>query len=168
VTPHRRGHIRYLTAAVALALGLGACGGGGGGHATGPDPNAPVVTDLQVRALTPERANTVVRHQLTITVSDRDNDLVGGQVEVKEEANGHVVSAPITVAPANDRIFFEISSNPVPAGHYDLALSVIDAAGHRSNAVGFSITITPQVRPDGAPEMPRGGTFIDSLTPGRR
>lgn len=160
-------HIRHLAGFVVLAVALGACGGGGGGGPTGPDPNAPIITDLQIRALTPERANTRVHHLITLTVQDADNDLAGGRAEIRENATGHVVSATID-PPATNPLAFTLESNPVPAGHYNFEFTVIDAAGHRSNAVPFSITINPQVRQDGIPEMQRPGRILDSLTPARR
>lgn len=151
-----------------LALTLAACGGGGGGGGpAGPDPNAPVITNLQIRPLTPERANTRVRYLLTVTVQDADNDLVGGRVEVRAEPSGQVVSTTIDPGQTNP-LLFELATNPVPPGRYDSTLTVIDAAGHRSNSVPFSVTITPQVRQDGAPEMARPDSFIEQLIPGRR
>ncbi len=161
-----REHTRHLAGFVVLALALGACGGGGGGP-TGPDPNAPVITDLQVRALTPERANTRVRYLITVAVQDRDNDLAGGHVEVREQTSGQVVSATIA-PPVTNPLVFTLETNPLLAGRYNLAVTVIDAAGHRSNSVPFSVTINPQVRQDGIPEMQRPGSIIDSLTPARR
>ena len=155
-------------AALVIAAGCKGGGGGGGGPA-GPSANAPVVSNLQIRGLTAEKAFREVQYAITATVTDPNNDLIGGRAEVKRPATGETVSATITadtfIGP--DTIGLVLVINPVPAGRYDLVFAVTDAAGNRSNEIAFFITIQPQVP---LREVPQGSTpskLIDRLTPAR-
>ena len=164
---------RTLTSSILLtALVIAAGCGGGGGHGggpSGPSANAPVVTDFQIGALSPEKSFTQVAYAITATVTDPNNDLIGGWAEVKRPATGELVSAPITadtfIGP--NKLGLVLVTNPAPAGRYDLVFAVIDAAGNRSNEIAFFIVIQPEAPLREVPQGSTPGKIIDRLAPAR-
>jgi hypothetical protein len=108
-----------------------------------------MVTNFRIVALTPEKANTTIRHQITATVTDPDNDLMGGQVEVNDGTK--TLTTPIDAnSLQGSTIGVILVSNPVPAGTYQLTFDVVDAAGHKSNVINFVVMVNPEAaRPGG-------------------
>ena len=157
----------FPLAALVIATGCKGGGGGGGGPA-GPSANALVVSDLQIRPLTAEKAFTQVLYLITATVTDPNNDLIGGRVEIRDPATGQIVSLTINGdVLVGNTISVLLVTNPVPPGRYDGILSVVDAAGNRSNEISFFVTIQPEVP---LREVPQGSTpskLIDRLAPAR-
>ncbi len=158
----------WLLPLAALVIATGCKGGGGHGGTSGPS-SSPLVTDFQISALSPERSFRQVQYLITATVTDPNNDLIGGRAEVKRPATGETVSAPITADTFTgpNKIGLVLVTNPVPAGRYDLTFAVIDAAGNRSNEVSFFITILPEVPLREVPQGPAPSKLIDRLTPTR-
>ncbi len=162
---------RTLTILLAALVITAGCNGGGGhgGGPSGPSTNAPVVTDFQIRAATPEKSFQPVTYVITATVTDPNNDLIGGRAEVKRPATGETVSAPITATTfiGPNKLGLVLVINPVPAGRYDMTFAVTDAAGNRSNEVAFFITIQLELP---LREIPQGSTpskLMDRLAPAR-
>ena len=156
---------RATTAYVGLVLALlvtASCGGGGGsssGTPTTTSASAPVVSNFQIRPLTPEKANTEVRYQITATVIDPNNDLMGGRVELSDGTRTLTLAIDATVLQGNT-IGVILITNRVPAGRYTGSFAVVDAAGNRSDEITFAVNIealTPS----------SGGGFIDRLAPAR-
>jgi hypothetical protein len=143
---------------LAAAISLAACSksGGGGNAITGPSADAPVVSNFQVRALTPQLSGQTVEYLVTATVVDPNGDLLGGQVEARVVSTGEVIGATIDAGFFDGQQFAGVLffQNP-PGGHVELVFSVIDAAGHRSNEIPFAVDIAmtelPRTRPAGPP-----------------
>jgi hypothetical protein len=140
-----------------------ACNGnGGGGRVSAPDADAPVQLSFQIRALTPELPGRTVRYGTAFALRDRNDDLVGGRAEVRSVATGQVVGATLDADSLQGDCTIRCTGAAVlsltsPAGgRVDLAHSVVDAAGHRSNEIPFFVTIAPAERPSGgaAPASP--------------
>ncbi len=132
-----------LVAGLMLIASCGGGGGGGGGATTSTLTNAPVVTNFRIVALTAEKANTANRYQITATVTDPNNDLLGGQVEVNDGTKTLTIAISAGTLQGNT-VGVILFTNPVPAGTYQLTFTVVDAAGNRSNVITFSLTITPE------------------------
>jgi hypothetical protein len=132
----------YLCLLMALLI-IANCNGNGGGGTTGPSPNAPVQTNFQIRALTPEVTPGTVRYLGQFTATDPNNDIVGGQAEIRIVATGQVLSFTITEAArvSGDTFGGVLTLTNLPLGRTDLVHTVIDAAGNRSNGIPFFITI---------------------------
>ena len=169
-------HLRTHRTAVLCCIGLlvvglvvTGCGGGKkGGGPTGPTAEAPMVSNLQVHPLDPEVSGKQVRYAITATVVDADNDLVGGRAEARVPATGETKSFTIEASDlSGNTLGALLVTNPLPPGRYDFTFSVIDAAGHRSNEVPFSITIRAAELPRGTVPVPTPGTFLDQLRPAK-
>jgi hypothetical protein len=168
----RAGRWGGLVVGIALAIagcgGGGGNGGGGGGATSGPSsPSAPVLTNFQITALTPERANTQVRYRLTATATDPNGDLLGGHVELNDGTRTLTLTIDGGVLQGST-VAVVLVTNPVPAGKYSGTFSVVDAAGNRSNVIAFTVTINPQT--PGIPEEPAGSaarSLGDQLLPAR-
>lgn len=103
-------------------------------------PDDPVVSDLQVPALTPAVSGRSVQWQLTARVTDRNNDVVGGTAEVSiHEVNGTRSQLPVDLASLTivasdlrngERFAAILILDNAPAGEIQLTLSVRDAAGN--------------------------------------
>ena len=126
------------------------CGGGKKGSPTEPTDNGPVVTNFQVRPLTSEQAGRRVEWLITATVVDPNNDLVGGRKEARIVATGQVIGAALDAEDLRGDMFAAVLffENP-PPGRIDLAFSIVDAAGHRSNEIPFSVNIAAALLPRG-------------------
>lgn len=150
---------------VIASLFITNCGGGGG--STAPS-NAPVVSDFQILPLTPEKAFTVVLYWIWATVTDPNNDLFGGRVEIRDPVTGQIASVRIDgdILVSNTITVF-LSTNPVSAGRYIGVFSVIDAAGNRSNEILFFVTIQPEIPQQEVPQGSAQGRIFDRLVPGR-
>jgi hypothetical protein len=159
--------IRTYLGLVAAMLVVAGCGGGGNGGGGGGTPTtsalAPIVTNFQIHPMTPERANTQVRYHITATVSDPDNDLLGGQVELGDGAKTLTLTIDGTVL-RGTTVSIVLVTNPLPPGAYSGTFAVVDAAGHRSNEVGFVVNIALGTMPEHT-KGTRG--FIERLTPAR-
>lgn len=146
-----------LGAVLAGAVLAGGCGGKGGGSSTAVNVHAPVVTNLQVRARTPEKANQRIVWTITATVADPDGDVVGGQAEARLVQTGQVVSAAIDPTfVRGDQFAAVLFVQSAPAGRADFIFSIVDAAGNRSNEIPFFVTIAAELPRAGAPTMFRG------------
>jgi len=150
-----------------LLLGLGGCGGGGSGPS-----HAPVITNLQIRPLTPEKANTEVRYSIVVSISDSGNDLVGGHVELRadgQQSDEVPIEASDVTGPGTAVVPGVLTTNPLPPGRYDASVVATDAGGHESAPVAFFITIQAElprgVEPAPAPER---GRWIEEFGRGRR
>jgi hypothetical protein len=166
----RAGGWSGLVVAVALSIagcGGGGNGGGGGGAPTVPSASAPVLTNFQITPLTPERANTQIRYRLTATVTDPNGDLLGGHVDLNDGVK--TLSLPIDGSVLQgSTIAVVLITNPVPAGRYTGTLSVVDAAGNRSNEATFTVTVNPLIPAIGEGRAGSASPgFLDQLTPGR-
>jgi hypothetical protein len=158
MTLYRGGGKVFGIALVATAFAIGGCGGGGGGSSTGPSACDPCVTNFQITPLTPEKANTQVRYRMTANVNDPDGDLLGGKVEVSDAAK--TLTTPIDASSLQgNTIAVVLVTNPVPPGSYSGTFDVIDAAGHRSNVIPFTLNITAQ----GRAEVPAGHPMKSSF-----
>jgi hypothetical protein len=154
--------MRYVILTFGLALVAG-CGGsgGGGGTPTTASANAPVLTNFRIVALTPEKANTVIRYQITATATDPDNDLVGGQVELSDGTQ--TLTLPIDAGDLQgSTIGVILVTNPVPAGTYPGTFDLVDAAGHKSNVMSFAVTVNAQATRGGG-----SGRVLQQLLPAR-
>jgi hypothetical protein len=155
--------MRYviLTLGLALVAGCGGSGGGGGGTPTTVSANAPVLANFRIVALNPEKANAVIRYQITVTVTDADNDVAGGQVELSDGTQ--TLALPIDAGDLQgNTIGVILVTNPVPAGTYPGTFDIVDAAGHKSNVIAFAITVNAQAtRGDGS------GRLLLQLLPAR-
>ena len=105
---------------------------------------------------------------MTATVTDPNNDVLGGMAEARLVGTTIVVSATIDSGFLQGTQFAAILRvNPIPPGTYQLVFSIVDAAGNRSNEIPFFVTINPeQPRSGKLPETPRG-PFLDSIRPAR-
>ena len=146
-----------------MVLFIAGCGGGGGGggSTTGPavNPNAPVLSDFQVVALDPERANTRVRYAFGANFVDVPGDVFNGTCELSTSVGP--VSQPINVllpgASPNATqgsvvcIFFFLVPSPTQVTG---TFTVVDRAGNRSNSFSFVLGISERRSGEAAP----GGT----------
>lgn len=120
----------FLCLVVTLLM-IASCGGGGGGSSTTTSSHNPVITNFQIRPLTPEKANTEVRYSIIATVADPDNDLFGGRVELNDGAK--TLTTPLdNTSLSGNTVSVILVTNPVPPGSYRGTFAVVDAAGNRS------------------------------------
>lgn len=180
------------------ALVLGACNAGSGSRAAGSisgpsvteaeaprsveaakkakapkiDPDAPVLTNLRITPLGPERVNRDVVYRVLVDFSDRNGDVLGGEAEVllDGESIGRVRIDPRGVNPnitqgTLDGRFVVHALVPVEVSG---KLRVFDRAGHQSNDAEFLLNIGE--RPVGEPrEVPKGAVQggLESVSPAR-
>jgi hypothetical protein len=148
---------RLLLLAALLALvSTARCGGGGGGGGNTSATRAPAVSNLQVRATGNQAAGRPIPLNVTATVSDLDNNLVGGRGEIDRATAQKVIraaqlaSAPISPSNlAGDQLNINLSVTGLPVGPNALVFRVIDALGNPSNDVPF--TLTDRRAPDDEP-----------------
>ena len=141
----------------ALIITPGCKGRGGGGASTGPNSDAPVQLDLQIRPLTPERTGITVRYLVTVTLMDRNNDVAGGRSVMRNVTTGQPVgeftlTAADLLGDCVTRCTFQgglTRVNP-PPGRTDFAQTVIDAAGNRSAEISFFVNTAQAELPRGA------------------
>jgi hypothetical protein len=132
----------YAGLAAALVVIASCNGNGGGGGTTGTSANAPVVTNFQIRPLTPEVTGRTVEWMVTATVTDPNNDVLGGRAEMRVTATGQTIGATIDNTFLNgNRLAIVFFINDPPPGRIDLVASVVDAAGNRSNEIPLFVTI---------------------------
>ena len=87
--------LRYANLVITVLVISSCGGGGGGGGTTGPSANSPVVSNFQIRPLTAERTGITLAYRVTATVTDPNNDLVGGTERFREPATGDVTEFTI-------------------------------------------------------------------------
>jgi hypothetical protein len=149
-----------------LLLALAGCGGDGSGPS-----HAPVITDLQIRPLTPEKANTQVRYSIVISIADTGNDLVGGHVELRvgdQQSEEIPILASDVTGPGTVVVPGELTTNPLPPGRYDIGVVATDASGRESAPVSFFITIqAQQLRGAGPAPTPGAGPRVERFDRGR-
>jgi len=105
---------------------------------TFPDPlKAPVISNLRITPLSPERPNTVVRYQAEVTVFDLQGDVHPETCEIALSVG--TVSVPITSESSRVTCLFTVTV-PEPT-RVTGTLTVIDRAGHRSNPLSFVLGI---------------------------
>lgn len=141
-----------LLAVTIIATGCGGGGGGGGAPTAPSNPDAPVQLNLQVNPLTSERAGTEVQYLITITVQDRNGDIVGGRSELRSVTANTTQSFEITAVTGDciTQCTFQglLTLTKPPPGRIDFVHTTIDKAGNRSNEIPFFVTIA-------AAELPR-------------
>ncbi len=157
-----------LLGVVALSFG---CGGGGSSN-SGPSADAPVISDLIVRALDPERANTTIRYAVQVTTFDPQADVFNGTCEIAlPGVPGSPLSIPINSAAPGINV--NATTNPVTCvftlrtavpAQISGSVTIIDRAGHRSNSLSFLLGISERrVGPDasgGAPSVEPGSARL--------
>jgi hypothetical protein len=123
-------------AILAASVALFACGGG--------EPTAPVLADLAVMPAEVRAGETI---QLRMSYSDPDGDLAGGTAELAlrrlEEARGTTYPTPLSGEESVRGVLTLSVKLPVGAlpGAYEVAVTVVDAAGRRSNALTGSVQL---------------------------
>ncbi len=125
-----------------------------------PDP--PAISDFHIRPLTPEQSGIAVRWSITATVTDVNNDIVGGRAEIRVVGTGEEFTLPIRkqdlVGGALAAVFSLVDP---PGGRIDAVFSVLDVTSERSREIPFYLTIAgPQQ--GGTPGRLEGG-----MSPGR-
>lgn len=144
----RAGHAVGLGVSLLLSLGiLVGCNGDddGSDFFTAPTADSPTVSNLRVRALSPEVSGVPITYRVTATVTDPNDDVVGGRAEFFDlEDEETIVSAGI--GPGNlsgSSLTIQVVAPPTEAGQFGIAFAVVDAAGNRSNPLFFTVTIAP-------------------------
>lgn len=124
-----------------LAVLAAACGHSGSGPSA-----APVITNLTVTPLTPERAGGTVRYRFVVDFTDLQGDVFQGQCEIS--TNLGTTSGTISIiGPGFDptattaRVRCERSFLALIPQDIVGAVTLIDHAGHRSNSVDFRLGI---------------------------
>jgi hypothetical protein len=162
----------YYAGLLGALLIIASCDGDGGGKTTGAG-HAPVISDLQLRALDPQVVGRDVRYSATFNAVDPGGDIIGGQCEVLLNGRsigrvniqaGPGVSENSTSGPVTC-VFFVHAFIPI---HLNGAVHIIDRSGDQSNDLGFTINIAELPRAE-APRpggLPFTGT-VESATFGR-
>jgi hypothetical protein len=116
-----------------------------GGSGVGPDidfPDEPQISELEIRPLDPERANTTVRYVARVTVVDFQDDVAGGTCEVGTSVGASTVQVEVTGrADFGDKAECRFSVFVSAPGEVTGELRVVDAKGHRSNSLAFVLRI---------------------------
>jgi hypothetical protein len=150
---------------VVSALLLMSCGDDG--DSTGSSASAPVLLNLRVLALNPEKANTNVSYDVSSDFTDPNGDVQGGQCEFlldgQSIGRSTLTADPGTSATLTSGVVecqFFVNS-PVP-DQIQVTFRIYDLAGNRSNDLNFVLTITqlPRGSPSGgaAPVAGRMGS----------
>ncbi|NOY26439.1 MAG: hypothetical protein GXP62_11255 [Oligoflexia bacterium] len=127
-----------------LAAGTGDAGGGdgGGNNAT---PSAPVITDLTAEFYTPPNYTMVM--QIYAWWTDDEGDILGGKVDYQIDGdNGDSLGGTLEISGKEARLDDDLDGTPVffwvkgvtSNANYDVEVTLIDAAGHRSVAATTS------------------------------
>ena len=165
-----RGGLFYLgVTLLAVSTVTAGCGPGGTlGNVSFTSPDDPMVSDLQVRAVTPAVSGRTIRWRITARVTDRNNDVVGGTARVTvhgvndNEVHVDFPEVTMTIVPtdlAGDRLTAILVVENAPAGEMSLLFTVQDAAGNSSFGGGsFTVQISGRSAPGSAtrPDEVRG------------
>ena len=142
---------------VASVLLLVSCGDDDGG--TGSTANAPVLLNLRILALNPEKANTNVTYDVSSDFTDANGDIQGGQCEFLLDGQS-IGRSTLTAEPGTSATltsgFVECEffvNSPVPR-QIPVTFRIFDLAGNKSNDLNFVLTITQL--PSGSPSAGAG------------
>jgi hypothetical protein len=146
---------------VALVLAVTGCGGGGGGGPAGPSPEAPVISNLQIRALDPETPNRNIRYVVAFNFTDRSGDVGGGQCEVllNDRSIGRVTINPAGGADPNatqGAVACGFIVNAATPQQIAGRTRIFDRAGNQSNELTFTLGIHAEVPKGAIPEGQKG------------
>jgi hypothetical protein len=137
------------------------------GEHTTRQADDPLVSDLAIVPLTPERIRRTVGYEFLVTIADRNRDLVGGIFRFRNLATQ--VLTEFAIAPENlipiagsraVRYQARYAFRFIRSGQFHYAISVVDAAGHHSNEVAFFLTISRQVPSGTAGGEPSGPEVV--------
>jgi hypothetical protein len=123
-------------ALAAIALVCASCGG---------DPTSPALSGLTIEPTAGVRAGDTIR--LAVDYSDPDGDLGGGSAELglrrEAEPQGDVFPTPLGEDSSSSgrlTLTVKLPAGTLPGG-YEIAVTVIDSSGRRSNSVTGSLTV---------------------------
>jgi hypothetical protein len=133
----------YGIAVLGLAV-IASCGGDGPANPEDIDffSDDPEISDLQIRPLDPERANTTVRYVASVHVFDWQDDVADGVCQVNTSVGSSMVPVEIGGEEGwGNRAECRFSIFAPAPGEVTGELRLFDAKAHRSNALAFVLTL---------------------------